>query len=82
MSPRMPLWQVSALPLAILAGCAGSEPPLHDPHEMAETALLGGAMALRRCMKENDNLPERCRAERRVYEDQLTAFKATYGDGR
>lgn len=66
--------------LAALAACAG--PP--DPRERAaaQTALLGEAMALRRCMAENQHLPERCQAERRVYEDEFTAFKAAYGDGR
>jgi hypothetical protein len=74
---RVPL----GLLLLVLAGCAAPKPPLPDPREMAaaETALLGEAKALRRCMKENGNLPERCRAERQVYEGELSAFRRHTG---
>jgi hypothetical protein len=65
------------LALIVLAGCAGRP----DGEEMAaaQTALLGEALAYRRCMETNHNLPERCRAEREVYEAERRAFEAAYG---
>ena len=76
----------SALALFLLAGCA--RPPGQaarpDQKEMAaaQVALLGEALAYRRCMESNQYLPERCRAEREVYEAQRSAFEATYGAPR
>jgi hypothetical protein len=74
---RVRMRQVWALPLIILAAC--TSPP--DPRDMeaAQTALLGEAMAYRRCMESNDHLPERCRAERATYEAEQAAFEARYG---
>jgi len=63
--------------LIVLAGCAGR--PGGEEMAAAQTALLGEALAYRRCIETNHNFPERCRAEREVYEAELTAFKATYG---
>jgi hypothetical protein len=68
---------LSVLPLAVLAACAG--PAERQEMTAAQTALFGEAMAYWRCMESNQDLPERCRVERWVYEDELTAFKATYG---
>lgn len=65
-----------ALALVLLAGCV-SRP---DQREMAaaQTALLGEALAYRRCMEANNHLPERCRAEREAYETERSAFEAAY----
>lgn len=66
------------LAVVFLAGCAGRS----EREEMAaaETALIGEALAYRRCIETNRNFPERCRAEREVYETERAAFKAAYVD--
>ena len=64
------------LALVILAGCA--ERPDGEEMTAAETALLGEALAYRRCMGANNHLPERCRAEREAYETERRAFEAAY----
>ena len=72
-------WSSVGLSLVILAACAG--PTKQQEMAAAQTALLGEAMAYRRCMESNQHLPERCRAEYEVYEKERTAFEATYGKG-
>ena len=76
--PRVQMRQVWALPLIALAACARHS----GQREMAaaQTALFGEAVAYRRCMESNNNLPERCRAERETYEAERAAFDATYGN--
>ena len=66
-----------ALALILLSGCVGRT----DQEEMAasQVALMGEAIAYRRCMESNHYLPERCQAEREVYEAQRASFEATYG---
>ena len=72
-----------ALAAILLAGCAGRPDQAGRPDEKemtaAQVALLGEAIAYRRCMESNQYLPERCRAEREVYEAERASFEATYG---
>ena len=65
------------LAVIVLAGCAGHR----GGEEMAaaQTALLGEALAYRRCTERNHEPAERCRAEREVYEAERAAFEADYG---
>ena len=72
-----------ALALILLAGCAGPPDQAARPGQKemaaAQVALMGEAIAYRRCMESNHYLPERCRAEREVYEAERAAFEAAYG---
>jgi hypothetical protein len=70
-----------ALPLAVLGLCGCSSGPTALRQMQAEqAALIGEAMTYRRCMQEHQYLPERCKAQRQLYEDELAAFKARHGD--
>jgi hypothetical protein len=60
-----------------LVGCgsATKQQQLQSSHD----ALVSEAMALQRCEATNGYSSEECIAQRRVYEDHLATFKATYG---
>jgi hypothetical protein len=66
---------------ALLAGClAGcSSPAKQEQLQASQNALLNEAMALQRCAAANGYSSQRCAAQRKIYEDHLASFKATYG---
>ena len=67
---------IYGLLMTVLVGC--SSPTEVEKMQEAQHALLTDAMDLQRCESANGYWSEKCTGQRKAYESDLAAFKATY----